>query len=139
MEWYDFVYLENRSIKEIRRSAHMNIDTLRSHCLAKAGCEECFPFDDQTLVFKVGGKIFCLAALDSIPLQINLKCDPERAVELREQYDAILPGYHMNKKHWNTLILGAALPTALVRELVDHSYQLVRRTLPANVRAILSC
>jgi predicted DNA-binding protein (MmcQ/YjbR family) len=116
----------------------MNIDTLRSFCLAKAGCDEGFPFDDQTLVFKVGGKIYCLASLDSIPLQINLKCDPERAVELREQYDAIVPGYHMNKKHWNTVILDGSLPAPLVRELIDHSYQLVVRSLSAAARSGLS-
>ncbi|MCZ7557056.1 MAG: MmcQ/YjbR family DNA-binding protein [Bacteroidia bacterium] len=115
----------------------MNIDMLRTYCQAKAGCGEDFPFDDQTLVFKVGGKIFCLASLDSIPLQINLKCDPERAVELREQFEAILPGYHMNKKHWNTLVLDGSLSSRLVRELIDHSYQLVVNTLPATVRSAL--
>jgi predicted DNA-binding protein (MmcQ/YjbR family) len=83
----------------------MNIEEVRNFCLKLNGTEEDYPFGENTLVFKVGGKIFALTSLDSIPLQINLKCDPEKAVELRETYDSVIPGYHMNKRHWNTVIL----------------------------------
>ena len=104
----------------------MNIEELREYCLSKEGTSEGFPFGDDTLVFKVSGKIYALANLDG-PLRLNLKCDPERAVELREQYEDIIPGYHMNKKHWNTLVMEASLPDRLVRDLIDHSYQLVSK------------
>lgn len=103
----------------------MNIETLRAYCIAKDGVEESFPFDDTTLVFKVRGKMFCLAALEAIPLWINLKCDPERAIELREQYEAIQPGYHMNKAHWNSVALDGSISPHLLRELIDHSYDLI--------------
>ncbi len=103
----------------------MNIEALRMYCMSKDGVEESFPFDETTLVFKARGKIFCLAALDAVPLRINLKCDPERAVELREQYDAIRPGYHMNKTHWNTVALDGSIPARLVREMIDGSYDLI--------------
>jgi predicted DNA-binding protein (MmcQ/YjbR family) len=83
----------------------MNIEQIREYCLKKKGVTEEFPFDEETLVFKVMGKIFILASLDSIPLQFNLKCDPEKAIELREEYEAVQPGYHMNKRHWNTVII----------------------------------
>jgi predicted DNA-binding protein (MmcQ/YjbR family) len=83
----------------------MDIEQLREFCLSKPEVEECFPFGPTTLVFKVNGKIFLLASLESQPLQINVKCDPEEAIELREQYPAVIPGYHMNKKWWNTVII----------------------------------
>ena len=83
----------------------MNIEQIREYCLKKKGVTEEFPFDEETLVFKVMGKIFLLASLDSIPLQFNLKCKPEKAIELREEYEAVRPDYHMNKRHWNTIIL----------------------------------
>jgi predicted DNA-binding protein (MmcQ/YjbR family) len=112
----------------------MDIETLREYCLQKAGVTEEFPFGETTLVFKVGGKAFLLTSLDRSPLQFNVKCDPERAVELREQYDAILPGYHMNKKHWNTILVNGQIPERMLREMIDHSYELVSLSLPAKSR-----
>lgn len=89
--------------------------------------EEGFPFGETVLVFKTAGKIFLLLSLDSTPMQYNLKCDPDRAIELREQYpESILPGYHMNKKHWNTIIPGNGLPVALQKEMIRNSYELVK-------------
>lgn len=103
----------------------MNVEELREYCLTKKGVTEEFPFDSDTLVYKVMGKMFALVPLERLPSQCNLKCDPERAIELREEYDgAITPGYHMSKTHWNTLFL-ENLPTKLILELVDHSYDLV--------------
>jgi len=103
-----------------------------SHFLSKPGSEETTPFGPDVLVYKVGGKMFALAVPDDFPSRVNLKCDPERAVELREEYDAVKPGYHMNKKHWNTLVLDGSVPTKLVRELIDHSYDLVAASLPKS-------
>lgn len=103
----------------------MNIEEFRLYCIAKKGVTEEFPFDEVTLVFKVMGKMFALTPLERIPSQVNLKCDPEKAIALREEYDGvIMPGYHMSKVHWNTLYL-EQLPTDLIRELIDHSYDLV--------------
>ncbi|MCP4976814.1 MAG: MmcQ/YjbR family DNA-binding protein [Maribacter sp.] len=103
----------------------MNIEAFREYCISKKGITEEFPFDEQTLVFKVMGKMFALVALERIPSQVNLKCDPERSIELREEYDGeIIPGFHMSKLHWNTVFLGN-LPPKLIMELVDHSYDLV--------------
>ncbi len=103
----------------------MNVEELRNYCLAKKGTEETFPFDSETLVFKVMGKMFALIPLERVPPQCNLKCNPERAIELREEYDGVItPGYHMSKKHWNTLFL-ENLPPNFIMELVDHSYNLV--------------
>jgi len=100
----------------------MNIEQIREYCIRKKGVAEEFPFDEETLVFKVMGKMFLLASLEAIPLQINLKCDPEKAIELREEYEAVQPGYHMNKKHWNTVILDGSIPEKIVREWIDDSY-----------------
>jgi predicted DNA-binding protein (MmcQ/YjbR family) len=105
----------------------MDLPDLIAHCLSKPGAEETTPFGPETLVYKVGGKIFALTSPDEFPPRVNLKCDPERALELRDQYEAISPGYHMNKRHWNTLILDGSLPDPLVRELIDHSYLLVAK------------
>jgi predicted DNA-binding protein (MmcQ/YjbR family) len=103
----------------------MNIEEFREYCISKKGITEEFPFDEQTLVFKVMGKMFALVALERIPSQVNLKCDPERAIALREEYDGvIIPGYHMSKVHWNTVFL-ENVPPELIRGLVDHSYELV--------------
>ena len=103
----------------------MNVEELRNYCLAKKGTEETFPFDSETLVFKVMGKMYALIPLERVPPQCNLKCDPERAIELREEYDGVItPGYHMSKKHWNTLFL-ENLPPKFIIELVNHSYDLV--------------
>lgn len=103
----------------------MNIEQIREYCAKKNGVTEEFPFDEETLVFKVMGKIFLLASLDSIPLQINLKCDPEKAIELREEYEAVQPGYHMNKKHWNTIMIDGSISGQKIFEWIDHSYNLV--------------
>ena len=103
----------------------MNIEQIREHCLKKKGVAEEFPFDEETLVFKVAGKIFLLASLEAIPLQINLKCDPEKAVQLREEYDSVQPGYHMNKSHWNTIIIDGTVPSPQLFEWIDESYILV--------------
>ena len=105
--------------------AAMNVEELRVYCLSKPGVEEGFPFGVSTLVFKVGGKIFLLVSLDAQPLQFNAKCDPERAIALREQYSCVLPGYHMNKQHWNTIIVDKTLTIKQLKELVDHSYDLI--------------
>ncbi|HAK11516.1 MAG TPA: MmcQ-like protein [Chitinophagaceae bacterium] len=105
----------------------MTIDQLREYALAKPDTEETLPFGPDVLVMKVSGKVFLLISLDTVPVQFNAKCDPERAIELREQYATILPGYHMNKQHWNTIILDGSVPMKLVRELIDHSYELVAK------------
>ena len=107
----------------------MNIEEIRAYCLNFHDTTESFPFDEDVLVFKVSGKIFCLTSL-SEPDRMNLKCDPEKAIELREQYVDIVPGYHMNKVHWNTLMLNGGLPDKLTAELIDHSYDLVVNKLP---------
>src|SRR3569833_2590134 len=112
----------------------MNIETLRAYCLAKNGVEETFPFGEQTMVFKVGGKMFLLTSMNDTPLQFNAKCDPDRAVELREQYDAIQPGYHKNKQHWNTVLVDGRLPTQKKHKLIDESYNLVVQSLPKKVK-----
>ena len=105
----------------------MDIEQLRDYCLQKNGAEEGFPFGEDTLVFKINKKIFLLASLDEKPLQFNVKCAPQKAIELREEYPAILPGFHMNKNHWNTVIVDGTLPTKLLREMIDSSYALVNK------------
>ena len=112
----------------------MNIESLREYCLSKKAVEEGFPFGEDTLVFKVAGKIFLLTGLTNNPLQFNAKCDPDKAIELREQYVAIQPGYHMNKKHWNTITADGTLSNALLKEMIDDSYNLVVQSLPKSVR-----
>jgi predicted DNA-binding protein (MmcQ/YjbR family) len=104
----------------------MYLDDVRDFTLSlDPEIDECFPFGPETFVYKTGGKIFLLMAFDDVDLRLNLKCDPDRAVELRERYPAIIPGYHMNKKHWNTVILDGSLQTDMVRELIQHSFGLV--------------
>ena len=112
----------------------MNIEIFRDYCLQKKGVTEEFPFDETTLVFKVMGKMFALTGLEKIPFSINLKCDPERAIELRESYPEITAGYHMSKKHWNTLDCSGVIPTTLILELVDHSYDLVVKGLTKKLK-----
>lgn len=102
----------------------MNIEDLRNYCISKKGVTESFPFDEVTLVFKVMNKMYALTNLDG-DLTINLKCDPERAILLREQYSVVIPGYHMNKKHWNTVVIDGTINNNLLREWIDHSYNLV--------------
>ncbi len=105
----------------------MDIEQLREYALQKPFTEEGFPFGEDTLVFKVNRKIFLLTGLNSNPLQFNVKCNPDKAVELREEYpDAVLPGYHMNKKHWNTVIINGTLSSAQIKVMVDDSYNLVK-------------
>ena len=103
----------------------MNIETLREYCLSKPGAEETLPFGPDTLVYKVGGKVFLLTGFDNDPLQFNVKCDPEKAIELRESYPCVLPGYHMNKKHWNTILVDGSVNSHHLKEWIDHSYDLV--------------
>jgi predicted DNA-binding protein (MmcQ/YjbR family) len=112
----------------------MDIGTVRDYCLAKAAVEEGFPFDETTLVFKVRGKIFLLTSLDNPVLQFNVKCDPEKAIEWREQFAAVQPGYHMNKKMWNTVIVDGSIPGRVLRQMIDDSYQLVVMSLPKKSR-----
>lgn len=103
----------------------MNTETIRDYCIAKDDTEECLPFDDETLVFKVKGKIFVLLSLTG-EQSVNLKCNPSLAVDLRERYSAVTPGYHMNKKHWNTILLDGSIPDKEIFKWIDHSYDLVR-------------
>ncbi|MFZ4261867.1 MmcQ/YjbR family DNA-binding protein [Sphingobacterium sp. HJSM2_6] len=117
----------------------MNIEELRDYCIAKEEVAEETPFGPDTLVFKVFGKVFLLLGLDQIDqLSFNVKCDPEYALELRQQYaHSVLPGYHMNKKHWNTVFANRQLSDELLYKLVDHSYDLVLKGLPLKIRAHL--
>ena len=103
----------------------MNIETLREYCLSKPDTEEALPFGPNTLVYKVNGKVFLLTGLDSEEFNFNVKCDPDKAIELREEYPCVLPGYHMNKKHWNTIMVDGSVPSKLLKEWIDHSYELV--------------
>jgi predicted DNA-binding protein (MmcQ/YjbR family) len=111
----------------------MNIEEIREYCLAKPGVTEGFPFDEETLVFKVGGKMFLLTDLEN-PESINIKCDPLDAIELRERYPAVRPGYHMNKRHWNTVFLDGTVPDDLICRWIDDSYDLVVAGLPKKIR-----
>ncbi len=112
----------------------MNIEEFRHFCLAMPAVEETFPFDQQTLVFKVAGKMFALADVDLFE-SINLKCDPEEAVLLREQYAAVQPGYHMSKKHWNTILMDGSISDPLIRAWIKNSYDLVVAGMPKKHRA----
>jgi len=111
----------------------MNIEEFREYCIAKPAVTEEFPFDEVTLVFKVANKMFALTGLNK-EFSINLKCDPEHAIELREEYPAVQPGYHMNKKHWNTVYVDGSVKDQLLKEWVDDSYNLVVKSLPKKVR-----
>lgn len=110
----------------------MNIEDIREYCISKKGVTESFPFDESTLVFKVMNKMFALTDLVD-DLSINLKCDPEWAIELREKHTAILPGYHMNKNHWNTVKIDGSLSWPFICKLIDHSYDLVVNKLPRKI------
>ncbi len=108
----------------------MNIEEFRDYCLSKKAVTEGFPFDETTLVFKVMGKMFALTDVEG-EFKLNLKCDPEKAISLREKYpDHLLPGYHMNKKHWNTIIVDGSIPDKLLYEWIDESYDLIVASLP---------
>lgn len=115
----------------------MNYEDLQLYCSAKKGVTEEFPFDESTLVFKVVGKAFALSSLSEEEARVNLKCDPDRAIELREEYPDIIPGWHMNKKHWNTVYLERELPDKMIEELIDHSYEMVVKKMPKKLREIL--
>lgn len=105
----------------------MDIEQLREYCLSKPDVEETLPFGPDTLVFKVDGKIFLLTSLDTYPLQFNVKCNPELAIDLREQYASVIPGYHMNKKHWNTILVDGTISLQQLQQFIDHSYELVKK------------
>ena len=107
----------------------MHIEDFRTYCLDKPGVTEGFPFGEDTLVFKVMGKIFAITGLDAIPFRVNLKCDPQYALELRDAHPQIVPGWHMNKQHWNTVFFEDGLPEDLLRSLIDHSYDLIVASL----------
>ncbi len=112
----------------------MHVDTFRAYCLKKPGVAEDSPFGPEHLVFKVGGKMFALLAFEEIPPTANLKCDPDLALELRDRYEEVRPGYHMNKKHWNTVQIDGAIPQGELTRMVDHSYDLVVKSLPRAER-----
>lgn len=112
----------------------MHIEAYRDYCLQKQGVSESFPFDDKTLVFKVAGKIFTLASIEPFE-RINVKCAPTRATSLRATYSSIIPGYYMNKKHWNTILLNGELSNRQIYEYIDDSYDLVVASLPKKIRA----
>jgi predicted DNA-binding protein (MmcQ/YjbR family) len=113
----------------------MDIVTLREYCISKEKTEECFPFDENTLVFKVAGKMFLLVDIDSRPLSFNIKCDPQKAIELREKYSCVEPGWHMNKSHWNTITADGSVNAKLLFSWVDESYGLIVASLPKKVQA----
>ncbi len=111
----------------------MNVEDIREYCLKMEFVTESFPFDDTTLVFKVANKMFALLNLAANP-SVNLKCDPDEALKLREHYSSVLPGYHMSKKHWNTVLLDDSIPDKLIYNWIDDSYQLIVDSLPKKVR-----
>ena len=104
---------------------NQNFEPLKKYFMSKKGVWEDFPFGFEVSVFKVGKKMIAFVVLEEVPMRMNLKCDPDDAIVLRQEYESIIPGYHMNKKHWNTLYLNGTLPKSLVAELIDHSYDLV--------------
>lgn len=112
----------------------MNIEEFRDFCLSKKYVTESFPFDEKTLVFKVANKMFALSGLEHQPATVNLKCDPERAIELREEYADIIAGFHMSKVHWNTIAIEGGLTHDFIKELVDHSYALVVKGLTKKLQ-----
>ena len=107
----------------------MDLEEFREYCLNKPNATESTPFGEEVLVFKVGSKIFALASLDDVPARANLKCDPDRALDLRDLYEEVRPGYHMNKKHWNTVEIEGGIPEVELRKMIDHSYELVVNSL----------
>jgi predicted DNA-binding protein (MmcQ/YjbR family) len=113
----------------------MDLAQFREYCLSKPRATEGTPFGPDVLVFKVAGKMFALAALDEMPTTVNLKCDPDWALDLRDRYEQVRPGYHMNKKRWNTVEIDTGIPDADLRRMIDHSYELVVKSLPKLERA----
>lgn len=116
----------------------MHIEEFRSFCLSLKGVKDGFPFGPDTLVFKVMGKIFCLAGLDNQPLQFNVKCNPEKAIELREEYSGVIPGYHMNKQHWNTVVMDGSFSDEQARQWIVDSYNLIAESLPKKLKTELN-
>lgn len=116
----------------------VDLEDFREHCLTKSDVREETPFGPDTLVFKVGGKIFAIASLDDVPPRVSLKCDPDRALDLRDRYEEVEPGYHLNKRHWNTVALAGRIPPNEIRDLIDHSYNLVVASLPKQKPAATS-
>jgi predicted DNA-binding protein (MmcQ/YjbR family) len=115
----------------------MTADELRDHCLSFPGSEETFPFGPENSVFKVAGKVFAISRLDQLPLRVSLKCEPGLAEQLRSAHAAVIPGYHLNKRHWNTVIIDGSLPDAMICDLVEDSYDLILSRLPrARQRAL---
>ena len=114
----------------------MNIEELREYCIKKKGVTEEFPFGETTLVFKVMGKMFALLSLEG-DFSVNLKCDPELAAELREKYVSVTPGYHMNKTHWNTILIDGSVSDKEIYSWVDHSYEVVVNKLPKRIKALI--
>lgn len=114
----------------------MDLEAVRKYCLKKKGVSETFPFGEDTPVYKVAGKMFILATM-TYPVSINIKCDPEKAVELREEYDAVTPGYHMSKLHWNTVSLDNSIPDKLIFSWIDDSYNLVVERLPKKDKKLI--
>jgi predicted DNA-binding protein (MmcQ/YjbR family) len=110
----------------------VDLELFREYCLSKPGATEDMPFGEDVLVFRVSGKMFALAPLDEVPATANLKCDPDLALELRDRYEQVQPGYHMNKKHWNTVEIDSGIPDAELRKMIDHSYDLVANSLPKS-------
>jgi predicted DNA-binding protein (MmcQ/YjbR family) len=121
-------------VKLEEKEAEMDFESLRTYLLSKPEAVEDFPFDMTTLVLKVGGKMFAALVINDQPLRVNLKCDPVKAELLREKYPAVKPGYHMNKKHWNTVVLDGSVPEDEIRAMVDESYALVVKGLPKKGR-----
>ena len=114
----------------------MNIETLREYCLLKMAVTESFPFGEDTLVFKVFDKMFLLCGLNQAD-RFNVKCEPERAISLREEYEEVQPGYHMNKTHWNTVYINGRLSDQQLKEMIDHSYNLIVKSLPKAKQALM--
>jgi predicted DNA-binding protein (MmcQ/YjbR family) len=114
----------------------MDLAQFREYCLSKPHATEGTPFGPDVLVFKVGGKMFALAALDEVPTTVNLKCDPDLALDFRDRYEQVTPGYHMNKKHWNTVEIETGIPDAELRKMIDHSYDLVAKSLPTSTAKV---
>lgn len=112
----------------------MNIEELRNFCISKKGAEECFPFDQNTLVFKVMGKIFLLTDINLKPVSFNVKCNPERAIEQREKYSCVGPGFHMNKKHWNTIVCDGSVSSKILKQWINDSYGLIADSLPKKLK-----
>jgi predicted DNA-binding protein (MmcQ/YjbR family) len=113
----------------------MDVAQFREYCLSKPHATESTPFGPDVLVFKVSGKIFALVAIDEVPARVNLKCHPDLALELRDRFEQVTPGYHMNKKHWNTVEIETGIPDTELRKMIDHSHELVVKSFPKSARA----